>query len=66
MFHTMHVRIGNEVRIGYFFMSFKRPFWISSKVAFLMEEPQRKRIVIRRKPHDPSFKPESDRDAQVI
>jgi len=65
MFHTMHVRIGNEARIGYFFMSFKRPFWISSKVAFLINEPTRKRIVIR-KLRDPSFTPESDKDAQVI
>ena len=34
MFYTMHVRVGNEVRIGYFFLSFKKPFWISRKVAF--------------------------------
>jgi hypothetical protein len=49
----MHVRIGNEVRIGYFFMSFKRPFWISSKVAFLMEEPKpkHKQIKLIRKGH---------------
>ena len=31
MFHTMYVRVGNEVRIGYFFLSFKKPFWISRK-----------------------------------
>ena len=66
MFHTMHVRIGNEVRIGYFFMSFKRPFWISSKVAFLMEEPKRKKLVIIKKGRDPSFTPESDKDAWVL
>jgi hypothetical protein len=65
MFYTMHVRIGNEVRVGYFIKSFKRPFWISSKVAFLMEEPQRKRIVVR-KLRDPSFTPVSDHDAHVI
>jgi hypothetical protein len=32
MFYTMHVRVGNEIRIGYFFLSFKKPYWISRKV----------------------------------
>jgi len=32
MFYTMHVRVGNEIRIGYFFLSFKKPIWISRKV----------------------------------
>jgi hypothetical protein len=32
MFYTMHVRVGNEIRMGYFFLSFKKPYWISRKV----------------------------------
>lgn len=54
MFYTMHVRIGNEARVGYFIKPFKRPFWISSKVAFLIEEPKpkRKQLVIVRKPRE--------------
>ena len=34
MFYKMHVRVGNKARVGYFFASFKKPFWISRKVAF--------------------------------
>ena len=51
MFHTMHVRIGSEVRVGYFFMSFKRPFWISSKVEWIIEPPKHKQIKLIRKGH---------------
>jgi hypothetical protein len=32
MFYSMHVRVGNQIRVGYFFASFKKPFWISRKV----------------------------------
>ena len=66
MFHTEHVRIGNEARVGYFFMSCKRPFWISSKVAFLIEEPKPtkgKRIVIIRRGHQAG---DSREDAHVL
>lgn len=34
MFYTKHVRVGNQARVGYFFALFKKPFWISRKVAF--------------------------------
>lgn len=36
MFYTEHVRIGNQVRIGYFMHPFKRPFWIGRKVKWYM------------------------------
>jgi len=32
MFYAMHVRVGNEIRMGYFFLSFKKPYYISRKV----------------------------------
>jgi hypothetical protein len=38
MFYSMHVRVGNEIRIGYFFLSFKKPFYISRKVAFYLNQ----------------------------
>lgn len=41
MFYTMHIRIGNEIRIGYFFLSFKRPYWIGSKVIGYINPPKR-------------------------
>jgi hypothetical protein len=62
----MHVRVGNEVRIGYFFLSFKKPFYISRKVEFLMEEPKRKKLVFIKKDRNPSFTPESDKDAWTL
>lgn len=36
MFYTQHVRVGNQVRIGYFFVWFKRPYWIGRKVKWYM------------------------------
>jgi len=38
MFYSMHVRVGSEVRIGYFFLLFKKPFYISRKVAFYLNQ----------------------------
>lgn len=38
MFYTMYVRVGNEVRIGYFFLSFKKPFWISRKADWYIND----------------------------
>jgi hypothetical protein len=32
MFYSMHVRVGKEIRMGYFFLSFKKPYYISRKV----------------------------------
>jgi hypothetical protein len=32
MFYSMHVRVGNQIRVGYFFASFKKPFYISRKI----------------------------------
>lgn len=34
MFYTKHVRVGSQAHIGYFFASFKKPFWISRNAAF--------------------------------
>ena len=34
MFYTKHVRVGDQARVGYFFASFEKPFWISRKAAF--------------------------------
>ena len=34
MFYTKHVRVGSQARVGYFFASFEKPFWISRKAAF--------------------------------
>jgi hypothetical protein len=33
-------------------MSFKRPFWISSKVEWIIEPPKHKRIKLIRKGHE--------------
>ena len=50
MFHSMHVRVGNEIRVGYFFLSFKKPVWISRKVVGYMN--QSKRIKLINKGHE--------------
>ena len=42
MFYTEHVRVGNEARIGYFFASFKKPFWIGRRVAFYLSKGETK------------------------
>lgn len=36
MFYTEHVRVGSQVRVGYFLYPFKRPFWVSRKVKWYM------------------------------
>jgi len=64
MFYSMHVRVGNEIRVGYFFLSFKKPFWVGRDVVGYMNRPKHLNII--RKARDPAFTPESDRDAWTI
>jgi hypothetical protein len=36
MFHTEHVRVGNQVRTGYFVWFRETPIWIGRKVHWLL------------------------------
>ena len=36
MFYSLHIRVGNQVRVAYYVRFIKRPLWIGRKVEWLL------------------------------